>query len=195
MAVALTGGIACGKSEVASILQAGGVPVIDSDLLARELLAPGHRIHERVIAAFGHAALGAEGGIDRKKLAALVFGDAGARETLNGIMHPEIYERIFEWLGRQTAAAAVAMIPLLYETGADATFDRVVVVAADQAQAMRRMLARGWSEQEARARMAAQWPVEEKVRRADAVIYNNHDLNHLKGETWKIWKQVTEGKE
>lgn len=195
VAVALTGGIACGKSEVAGILKAGGVPVIDSDELAHALLAPDHRIHEQVIGVFGAAVTSPEGGIDRRKLAALVFSDADAREKLNAIMHPEIYRQIFAWLDAQAATHAVAMIPLLYETGAEKQFDRVLVVAADEEQAMRRMRTRGWSEQEAKNRMAAQWPVAEKVRRADAVIYNNKDLNHLKGETWKIWKQVTEGKE
>lgn len=194
MAVALTGGIACGKSEVAGILRAGGVPVIDSDALAHELLVPGHRIYEQVQVAFGGEAASAEGGIDRKKLAALVFGDAGARAKLNAIMHPEIYRRIFAWLAEQSASHAVAMIPLLFETEAAEKFDRVLVVAADEAHAVRRMKARGWSEDEARARMAAQWPVAEKVRRADAVIYNNDDLSVLKGETWKAWKKITEGK-
>lgn len=192
-AIALTGGIACGKSEVAGILKSGGIPVIDTDAVAHSLLQPGQPVFEKVKNVFGNKCESPEGGIDRKKLGAIVFSDPEARGQLNAIMHPVIYEKVRDWLADQAKPHAVAMIPLLYETGVAKDFEKVLVVASDEEHALRRMHARGWTDAEARARVAAQWPVAEKVRRADAVIYNNDDLEALKGETWKAWKKITEG--
>lgn len=197
IAVALTGGLACGKSEVAGILRGEGVPVIDTDALAHALLAPGHRVFEQVVATFGKYYLTEEGAIDRRKLGRLVFQDPAARATLNGLMHPAIYDEVFAWIDRehQTHAAAVAMIPLLYETGMETRFDAVIAVASDEALMIRRMLTRGWTEDDVRARMAAQWPVAEKARRAGYVIWNNEDLSALKEQVLITWRAVMEGKE
>jgi dephospho-CoA kinase len=190
--IGLTGGIACGKSEAAAVLRAEGVPVLDTDAVAHALLQPGHAVFESVVAAFGRGYLTDAGDIDRRKLGGFVFADDEARAKLNGIMHPEIYRVSAVWVSEQKARHAwvVVMVPLLYETGAEKRFERVIVVAADEEIMMRRMSARGWSHDEATARLRAQLPVAEKVCRADAVIWNNGDLAALKDEVLRIWRQL-----
>jgi dephospho-CoA kinase len=196
-AVALTGGIACGKSEVAGILRERGVPVLDTDAVGHQLLVPGHAAFEQVLSVFGHGILDDEGAIDRRKLGALVFADGEARDRLNAILHPAIYYETFAWLAEQLATHrhAVAMVPLLFETGADKRFEKVIAVAADEDIMMRRMRMRGWTDDEARARMKAQMSPREKVRRADVVIWNNEDLPSLKARALEAWVELTEGKE
>ncbi len=194
-AIALTGGVACGKSEVANFLVADGIPVLDADRVAHELLTPGHAVFEAVVQAFGPSYLNDEGLVDRRRFGKLVFADAAVRERLNQLMHPAVYACIWEWLEQQRVAgqfAAVAMIPLLYETRMEDRFDRVLAVAADPERAIGRMMTRGWSAEEAKARMAAQWPLEEKIRRADETIWNNEDLHQLKNATRLAWSRVTE---
>jgi len=194
-AIALTGGLACGKSEVAGFLAGMNIPVMDTDALAHALLAPGHWLFEKVVAEFGREYVTAEGTVDRRKLGRRVFSDAEARGRLNALMHPVIYDEVFAWLDRQAGGYAAAMVPLLFETGMEGSFGRVLVVASEEALMIRRMRTRGWTEEEARARMAAQWPLEEKVRRADAVIWNNDDLPALRQATHLAWQKITAGKE
>lgn len=191
--IGLTGGIACGKSEVAAILRGKGVPVLDTDAVAHALLQPGQAVFDAVIAAFGKMYLTDEGTVNRKALGTLVFGDDDARKKLNGLMHPEIYRQSAAWVIEQRATHpwVVVMIPLLFENGADHRFEKIVVVAADEAVMLKRMAARGWTEEASQARMRAQWPVAEKVRRADAVIWNNGDLEALNEATWKAWRMIT----
>ncbi|HMO50485.1 MAG TPA: dephospho-CoA kinase [Kiritimatiellia bacterium] len=193
--IALTGGIACGKSEVAGMLAAEGVPVLDTDQVARRLLSPGHWVFENVVAAFGSEYLAEEGGIDRRRLGALVFSNAEARERLNAIMHPAVYEEVFRWAAQAPASEAVVMIPLLYETKREKDFDRVWVVAADESLMLRRMAGRGWTEAEARARIAAQMSLQEKIKRADVVLWNNTDLSALRAATREAWNQFLAEKE
>ncbi len=196
-AIALTGGIACGKSEVAGILREQGVPVLDTDAVGHKLLVPGHAAFEQVLSVYGRGILDEEGAIDRRKLGAMVFADGEARDRLNAILHPAIYHETFAWLDEQRATHrhVVAMVPLLYETGADKRFEKVIVVAADEDIMMRRMRMRGWTDDEALARMKAQMSLREKVRRADVVIWNNEDLPSLKARALEAWLEVTEGKE
>lgn len=196
-AIALTGGIACGKSEVAGFLARLGVPVLDTDMVGHRLLEPGQDVHERVVSEFGRGILRAEGGIDRRVLGAIVFADAAARARLNAIVHPSVYHEVDRWLaGVLTGSSrAVAMIPLLFETGAEKHFESVIVVASDEDHVLSRLQARGLTHEQARQRIAAQWPVGEKVARADAVIWNNGSLADLEKETLKIWSKLEPGKE
>ncbi len=196
-AIALTGGIACGKSEVAGILSGMGVPVLDTDQVGHELLHPGHAIFEKVISVFGRDIVNSEGLIDRRRLGRIVFAGDEARERLNALLHPAIYQEAFSWLASHRAghSHAVVMVPLLYETAAEKKFDRVIVVAAREDLMLRRMRMRGWTDEEAKARMKAQISLREKIRRADVVIYNNEDLPSLKTRTLDAWRLVTEGKE
>jgi len=170
---ALTGGIATGKSHCLARFAALGVPTIDADLLARDAVAPGSPGLQAVAARFGPAVMRPDGTLDRPALGILVFADRTARAALEAIIHPEVRRRIREWfvaLPPQTTLA-IADIPLLFETGQEHDFDRVIVCACDPAEQLRRVIARdGLSEEASRQRLAAQWPIGEKVARAHHVI-------------------------
>ena len=170
--VALTGGIATGKSSVRRRFAHHGVPTIDADALAHAALAPGTPGAVRAVERFGGAIRLPDGGIDRKVLGALVFGDEAARRDLEAIVHPAVYDAIEAWFATLPAmACAVADIPLLYETGREGDFDAVVVTACAPDEQLRRLMARdGLSSEAARQRIQAQLPLTEKVRRADHVI-------------------------
>jgi dephospho-CoA kinase len=172
--VALTGGIATGKSHVRSQFESLGVHTIDADTLARDVVAAGTPGLAAVVTRFGRAVLDRDGTLDRRKLASIVFANADARRDLEHIIHPSVKAAIdawFECLGQGTFDFAIADIPLLYETGRERDFDAVIVTACDPDTQVRRVMARdGATDAEARARIAAQLPIEEKVRRADYVI-------------------------
>jgi dephospho-CoA kinase len=171
--IGLTGGIATGKSFVRARLEELGVPTIDADVLAREAVAPGTPGLEAVAARFGQGILTPEGSLDRKALAGIVFNDAAARSDLEAIIHPRVRAVTDSWFHSLPAQTrfAVADIPLLYETGRDRDFDIVVVVACEPETQLQRLMAReGITKPDALARIAAQLPIAEKVRRADAVI-------------------------
>lgn len=171
--VALTGGIATGKSYVRSRFEALGVPTIDSDVLAREVVAPGTPGLEAVVRAFGPDILDASGTLDRKRLGAIVFSDPAKRRALEAIIHPAVRRASDAWFASLDPATpfAIADIPLLYETGRDKDFDAVIVTACDPDEQVRRVVRRdGLTEVEAKQRIAAQLPIEDKVSRADFVI-------------------------
>jgi dephospho-CoA kinase len=174
--VALTGGIATGKSYCLARFAALGVPVIDADALARDAVAPGSAGLRAVASRFGPGVLNADGTLDRAALARIVFSDPRARAALEAIVHPEVYRRIQEWFANLRVAArfAVADIPLVFETGHNHDFDKVIVAACDPDEQLRRMMARDQlSDGQARARLAAQWPIGDKVDRADRVIWTD----------------------
>lgn len=171
---ALTGGIACGKSTVLEMMREAGVEVIDADDLSHEWLegAEGKRA---VAAAFGAEMLDGRGEVDRRALGRRVFGDAAARAELEGMVHPYVRRRLAQWREKVTKSgrAGVAAIPLLYEAGMEGDgWDGVICVSAPEAAMLERLRGRGLDEAESRARIASQWPVAEKARRADAVIEN-----------------------
>ncbi len=192
--VALTGGIATGKSYVAARLRARGVPVIESDRLVHDALRPGTSVSAQIIDRFGTAILTAEGEIDRRRVAAIVFADSAARQDLERIVHPIVYEAITRWFEEQDRAGvkwAVADIPLLYETGRAGDFDRTIVTACGPAQQTRRLIERdGLSEDQARARLAAQWPIEEKVRLADIVIRTDGTFAETDRQVDAAWSEL-----
>jgi dephospho-CoA kinase len=173
---ALTGGIATGKSYVRGRLAALGVPTLDADLLARDAVARGTPGFRAVADRFGPGVVRPDGTLDRARLAAIVFTDDAARRDLEAIVHPAVYAAIEAWLASLSAQVpappvAVADVPLLFETGRAGAFDAVIVAACAPALQVARIMARdGLTETEARRRLAAQWPIEEKVRRADFVI-------------------------
>lgn len=171
--VALTGGIATGKSHCLRRFAELGVPVIDADQLARLAVAPGSPGLAAIIERFGPSVVRADGQLDRGALASIVFRDRAARADLEAIVHPDVYRRIREWLARLPPATPVAIadIPLLFETGHEHDFDATVVCACTPAEQLRRLVMRdGLSEADARARIAAQWPIDEKMKRADYII-------------------------
>ena len=174
--VALTGGIATGKSYCLERFAALGASTIDADALAREVVTTGTRGLTAVVSAFGEGVLAADGSLDRPALGRIVFGDAKARATLEAIVHPEVYRRIREWFANLPSGTRVAIadIPLVFETGHNHDFDAVVVAACAPETQLRRVIDRDrLSDADARARIAAQWPIEEKVRRATHVIWTD----------------------
>jgi dephospho-CoA kinase len=175
----LTGGLASGKSLVAARFRARGVPVIDADQLAREVVAPGTEGLAEIVRAFGPGVLRPDGALDRAAVAALVFGDDAKRRTLNAILHPRIgaltAQRAAD-LAAQGEELACYEAALLVENGlADAFRPLVVVAAAEEVQVARAMARDGATEAEARARIAAQMPLGAKIAVADHVIENVGD--------------------
>ena len=171
--IALTGGIATGKSYVATRLREAGVPVVDSDILARAAVAPGTPGLAAVAARFGDGVLRADGTLDRSALADIVFRDQRARTDLEAIIHPEVRARTEQFFAALPAGTpfAVADIPLLFETGRDRDFDVVIVAACAEAMQIARVVKRdGATPEQAEARVRAQLPIDEKVRRADLVV-------------------------
>jgi dephospho-CoA kinase len=186
--VGLTGGIGSGKSTVARLAAARGVPVLDADQLAREVVAPGQPAHAEIAAAWP-SAIGADGAVDRRRLAAIVFADPAARARLEAITHPRIQElaraRAAE-LARQGHRLVLYEASLLVETGRQGEFDGLVVVTASAETQLRRAVARGLSPDEARARIAAQLPLGDKVRVATHVIENDGDLEATEAQVAKL---------
>jgi dephospho-CoA kinase len=189
----LTGGIATGKTFCLGRFAALGVPVIDADLLAREALADGSPGLALVAARFGRSVIQGDGSLDRAALAAIVFADRTARADLESIVHPEVYWRISEWFANQPAGTRVAMadIPLLFETGHEHDFDRVIVCACEPFEQLRRLIERdGLSEEAARARLAAQWPISEKAARADYVIRTDNGFAETDEQVRETWERL-----
>jgi dephospho-CoA kinase len=190
----LTGGTGSGKSSVAALLRERGVPVVDADELARETVAPGSAGLSEVVAAFGPEILDAGGNLDRKRLGALVFSDAEARKRLNSITHPrvrQLSQARFAELERQGVTLAGYDVPLLFEVGLDAALRPVVVVAASEAEQLRRIRARDTlTEEAARARVAAQLPLEEKRKRADYVLDNDGALDALPAQVDALLRKL-----
>jgi dephospho-CoA kinase len=172
--VGLTGGIASGKSTVAEMLRERGYPVLDADSLAREFLEPGQDAYKEVVAHFGRRILTPAGGVDRKKLAAIVFSDSGERVKLNQILHPRIRDVVAQWFAALDRSGGPALAfedaALILESGARDSLDRIVVCWCRPEQQMERLRARGMSEEDAGRRIAAQMPIDEKCKLADQVI-------------------------
>ncbi len=176
--VGLTGGIATGKSTVSAMFAHLGAKVVDADLLAREVVMPGQPAHAQVVKEFGQDVLKDDGSLDRKRLGAIVFGDPQKRKRLEEITHPAIrarQQRILSVYEEEAFEGIVIWdVALLIESGGAEAVDRVVVVAADPATELQRLIARdGLSEEEARRRIASQMPISEKVKVADHVIDNS----------------------
>jgi dephospho-CoA kinase len=172
--VALTGGIATGKSYVLDRLRARGVACLDADALVHGIEAAGTEATAAIAARFGSDVLAADGSVNRAKLGPIVFADPAARRELEAIVHPAVYRaiaaglRAFELLGDYSFA--VVDVPLLYESGGEKAFDRVIATVCSLEQQISRLVARGLTEDAARQRLAAQWPTEKKAARADFVI-------------------------
>ena len=193
--IALTGGIATGKTWVRARFEDLGVPTIDSDALAREVVAPGTPGLAAVVDRFGPDVLLPSGALDRAKLGRIVFADEEARAALEAIIHPQVRQATEQWFAAQDPAShrfAIADIPLLYETGRDRDFDEVIVVAADPETQVRRVMERdGLSESEARQRLAAQLPIAEKVAKADHVIRTDGTHDQTDDQVRQLWKRLS----
>lgn len=175
----LTGGIGMGKSTSAEFLRARGVAVVDTDVLAREIVEPGGPALAEITALFGGGVIDASGALRRDRLAELVFADAAKRWQIEAILHPRIrhlWQQQIETWRLEKRPMAVVVIPLLYETNAAASFDRVICVACSARSQRGRLLARGWSPEQIDRRNQAQWPVEKKMALAHHVLWTEGDL-------------------
>ena len=175
----LTGGIGMGKSTAADLLRKRGLPVVDSDVSARQAVEPGQPALAEIRQLFGVERVGDDGRLRREELARRVFADAEARRKLEAILHPRIravwQTQLQSWRA-EGRAWAVAVIPLLFETDAAGYFDGTVCVACSAKTQRERLRARGWSDEQIDQRMAAQWPVEKKMLLADCVVWTEGPL-------------------
>jgi dephospho-CoA kinase len=175
--VGLTGGIASGKSSVANILKNCGAAVVDADLLAREVVAPGEPAYQAIVEAFGSTVIRPDGTLDRTALGKLVFADVPARKVLEEITHPRIAERAARRIEEERLRGAKVLfyvVPLLIEAGLDSTVDEVWLVSVDKEVQVNRLMRRdAIPREEALLKIAAQMPLQEKAAYADVIIDNN----------------------
>jgi dephospho-CoA kinase len=192
--IGLTGGIATGKSYVLDQFRRRGVAVLDADQLAHGVMAAGTEATAAISARFGAAVLAGDGSVDRAKLGPIVFADATARRELEAIVHPAVHRaiaagvRAFELMGD---AIAIVDVPLLYEVGSEKDFDRVIVTECSAEKQLARLRERGFSEEAARQRLAAQWPTEKKVARADYVVNTDGTFEDTSRQVDKIYRVIT----
>ncbi len=197
--VALTGGVASGKSTVLKMFMRLGAFGIDCDVLSRDALRPCTSAWWSVVKAFGKDILRRDLEIDRPKLREIVFSDEEKRRTLERIVHPEVRRMLKERLNAiktlteatgERSVLVVVDVPLLFELGMQSEFERVIVVYASEAVRLRRLLQRGFSREIAMKIMRAQMPLEEKVKQADFVIYNEDSKEETEKEVRKIFETL-----
>lgn len=195
MRIGLTGGIASGKSTVASMLRDLGATIIDADAIARDVVAKETPGLAQVVEAFGPEILTDDGELDRPKLAAIVFGDEEQRRLLESITHPLIgaAARELDEVARADGRLVINDVPLLVEVGTAQSFDEVIVVDVDPEEQVRRMIRdRHWTEDDARARMATQATREERRAVATYLIDNSGSLGDLRAQVEKIYAELLE---
>ena len=189
-----TGGIATGKSVVRAEFERLGVPTVDADVIARDVVAQGTPALAAILARFGPGVLDEHDALDRRKLGAIVFADEEARRDLERIVHPAVRAAIDAWLdsvSRGNHNVAVAVIPLLYETGRERDFDVVITTACSADEQLRRVMARdSLSEVQAKQRIAAQLSTEEKVRRANYAIWTDGTYENTKRQILETLQQL-----
>jgi dephospho-CoA kinase len=192
--IALTGGIATGKSHVLDLFGRRGVPCLDADALAHGVEAAGTEATQAIAARFGPGVLKADGSVDRAKLGPIVFADAAARRELEAIVHPAVYRaitaglRAFELTGNPRLA--VVDIPLLFETGRPSDFDAVIATVCPFAMQVERLVARGMNDAEARQRLAAQLPAAEKAARAQYTIDTSGTFENTEAQVQRILERL-----
>ena len=189
--IGITGGVGMGKSTAAKLLREQGVPVVDSDDLARDVVAVGKPALAEVSKIFGAEFLDAQGQLDRGKLAAHIFGNDAERKKLEAIIHPRVREcwllQMESWRA-ENVPLGVVVIPLLFEVGAEGEFDSVICVACTGNTQRERLRARGWDDTQIAARIAAQMDVSEKIERANQVVWTEGDVNLLREQLQSIFR-------
>ena len=180
LVIGVTGGIGTGKSAVCELFARHGVETIDADVIAREVVTPGEPALREIVDIFGASILTDDGILDRKKLRALVFQDAARRQQLEAILHPRIRDRMSSRLAQQTGDYCLLCVPLLLETGESPEVDRVLVVDSSPEKQRERASARdGTLPEEVERIIQAQMPREQRLAKADDIIDNEGDLEHL----------------
>jgi dephospho-CoA kinase len=194
LVVGLTGGIASGKSTVSSMFQDAGVPVICADELARDAVQPGSQALDEIRRTFGARVIDQEGGLDRVRMAELVFSDESKREALEHIIHPRVAEqkdRRIDALRHDGHRLAIVDVPLLYEKGWERQFDLIIVVYVPRiAQEQRLMQRDGMTRDEARSRLDAQMPIDDKKQKADRVVDNSDSLAHTRKQVDALLREL-----
>ena len=195
--VGLTGGIASGKTFVVGLLRDFGCYVLDADATAHQVMEPGQPAHAEIVAHFGAEILDPAGRIDRPRLGAIVFADAGERAALNAIVHPRVYEAQALWLAevaaRDPRAIAVIDAALMIETGSWRRFDQLVVVHCQPEIQLARLMERnGLTREGAEARIAAQLPVAEKLRYANFTIDTSAGFDDTRRQVELLYRQLRE---
>jgi len=173
--IGLTGGIGAGKSEASDHLKRLGIPVLDTDVVARELVTPGQPALAEIVAAFGSGILDFQGHLDRTRLGLRVFEDSAALQQLEAILHPRIYEGWTAWTREQALhdhRLCAVVIPLLYEKGYDSHFQVIVAVGCTPQTQRQRLHQRQWTGQMIDQRLAAQWPMSDKLQRANYGLWS-----------------------
>ncbi|GIO88441.1 dephospho-CoA kinase [Paenibacillus faecis] len=193
MNIGLTGGIATGKSTVSQMLVGRGAALIDADVIAREIMEPGHPVLAEVVKRFGREILLPDGRLDRKKLGAIVFSDSGKRKTLEAITHPAIRAEMKERMAAIEAAEprrlVVADIPLLFESGLEGLYEEIMVVYVPRPIQLERLVLRDrLTLEQAEARLQAQMDIEEKRERADVLIDNSRGMEETKRQVDAFWR-------
>jgi dephospho-CoA kinase len=188
--IGLTGGIGSGKSTVSALLAARGAVIIDADRIAREVVEPGTPGLARIVEAFGDGVLAVDGSLDRAALAAVVFADPDARRRLDGIVHPLVRARATELAAAAPPDSVVVNdVPLLVETGQASSYDLVLVVEADPATRVSRLVQRGLTAEDARARIAAQASDGQRRAVADVVLDNSGTPEQLAEQVDRFWAE------
>jgi dephospho-CoA kinase len=191
MKIGLTGGLGVGKSTVAALLEKRGARVIDADQLAREVVQPGTAGLEAVVARFGGRVVSPDGRLDRAALAEIVFADPVARADLNAIVHPLVRERARRLMAEAPEGALIVYdVPLLVENKLADDFDAVVVVEAPHQLRIARLIDRGLSEAQARARMASQATDEQRRAIANYVLVNDSSTEELAAKVDELWQKL-----
>ncbi len=189
LTIGLTGGIASGKSTVAAMFRDLHIPVIDADEIAHRVTAIDGEAYQSIVETFGSDILDSNGAIDRRKLGAIVFHDEQKRKQLNAIVHPLVRKHMLqqkEQYARKGEKAVVLDIPLLFESNLEHLVDRILVVYVDEQIQLRRLCERnGFSFEEAWARIKSQMPLEQKRKKADAVIDNNGTIEQTKRQLYE----------
>lgn len=194
MIVGLTGGIGSGKTTVAALFAQKGAFVIDTDVIAREVVAPPSPLVEVIRREFGDAVIGTDGHVDRPALARIIFGNEQKRLRLNQLMHPAILKRVLSAIGTQSPSTVIVIVvPLLFESEFESNCDRVVAVIAPPDLRRQRIAERdGLTGTEIEARMRAQLPEAEYERRADVIVRNEGNLTALGREVDKAWEKIND---
>jgi len=189
--VGLTGGAGAGKSSLAVRLAALGAGVVDADELARRALDEDEEVAEEVVRTLGSAVTAPGGGVDRSRVADLIFADPRRRAWLEGLIHPRV---IAEWRRRCAEAPGDALlvmdVPLLFETGLERDFDRTVAVGCPRPEQEERLRRRGWSPDRIRGVLEAQWTCERKMERADYVVFNGYTPAWLDAQARAVWERL-----
>ena len=196
--IGLTGGIGSGKSTVAGVLKDLGAELVDADRVGWQVYRTGTGGYQAVVDEFGDEIVGPDGEIDRERLGSIVFGDPARMEALTGIVWPLIADAVADRIAEEAARGTSILVveaAVLFEAGWENLFDEIWVVTARKEIAVERLISRGGVTAESvRARVAAQIPDEERVRRADVVIDNGGDLTKLRKSVESVWRERTTGK-